>query len=110
MPRYEVTVQGQGIVVPIQAAFAVGFLRLVQVIARDPTEAQERAVARVQSDWNSGPYTLTHRGGQPYLTVTSIGLLSWWHRLLGAPKGYIFFSEDGVQVPSGPRLERSDGP
>jgi hypothetical protein len=24
--------------------------------------------------------------------------LSWWHRLLGAPGGYIFFSEDGMQT------------
>jgi hypothetical protein len=84
----------------MRASFAVGFFKLVQVIARDPVEAQERAVERVRSDWNSDSHRLINRGGQPYLTVTAIGLLSWWHRLLGAPKGYIFFSEDGVQMPS----------
>jgi hypothetical protein len=110
MPRYEVTVQGQGIAVPLQSSFAVGFVRLVQVIARDPVEAQERAVARVRSDWNCSAHAFTNRGGPPYLTVTSIGILSWWHRLLGAPKGYIFFSQDGVQMPPGPRLEPPDGP
>jgi hypothetical protein len=106
VPRYEVTVQGQGIAVPIQASWAVRFLRLVQVIARDPVEAQERAVERVKSDWNSSAHALANRGGQPYLTVTAIGLLSWWHRLLGTPTGYIFFAEDGVQMPSNQRLER----
>ncbi len=44
--------QGQGIVVPIDTSLAVGFLRLVHIIARDPLEAQKRAVERVNSDWN----------------------------------------------------------
>jgi hypothetical protein len=109
VPRYEVTVHGQGIAVPIHGSVAVGFLRLVQVLARDSTEAQERAVERVRSDWNCGPYVVTNRGGPPYLTVTSIGILSWWHRLLGAPKGYIFFAEDGAQLPASQPLEHPDG-
>ena len=110
VPRYEITVQGQGIAVPVQAACAVGFFRLIQLSARDPVEAQERAVARVKSDWNCGPYALTNRGGPPHLTVTCIGILSWWHRLLGAPQGYIFFSEDGIQMPCGRHPEAADGP
>lgn len=100
---------GEAYYFPIQSSFAVRFLRLVQVVARDSIEAQERAVARVMSDWNSGAYAFTNRGGQPYLTVASIGILSWWHRLLGAPRGYVFFSEDGIQMPSSQRLEQADG-
>jgi hypothetical protein len=106
VPRYEVTVQGQGIVVPVDTSLAVGFFRLVNVIARDPVEAEKRAVERVKSEWESGTYAFTNRGGPPYLTISNIGVLSWWHRLLGAPKGYIFFAEDGVQMPSNQRLER----
>lgn len=99
MPRYEVTVQGQGIAVPTDTSVAVRFLRVVQVRARDPVEAEIRAVAMVESEWTSSTYAFRDRGGPPYLTINAIGLLSWWHRLLGAPTGYIFFSEDGMQTP-----------
>ena len=103
MPRYEVTVQGQGIAVPIDTSLAVRFLRIVQVRARDPVQAQISAVELVKSEWRSSPYAFSNRSAPPYLTINTIGLLSWWHRLLGAPQGYIFFSEDGVQVPSANR-------
>ena len=93
MPRYEVTVQGQGIAVPIGNSLAVRFLRIVQVRARDPVQAQISAVERVTSEWQSSAYAFRNRGGPPYLTINTIGLLSWWHRLLGAPQGYLFFSE-----------------
>jgi hypothetical protein len=99
MPRYEVTVQGRGIVVPIDGSLAVGFLRLVQVRARDPVEAEVRAVELVASDWSSSAYALSNRGGMPYLTIVRIGSLSWWHRFLGAPSGYMFFAEDGILMP-----------
>jgi len=98
VPRYEVTVQGQGIAVPIATSLAIGFLRVVQVSARDRVAAEIRAVELVRSEWASSPYASSDRSGPPYLTINRIGLLSWWHRLLGAPKGYIFFSEDGVQT------------
>lgn len=100
MPRYEITVQGRGIALPIDDAVAVGFLRLVQVRARDPLEAQVRAVQLVQSEWARSRYACGNRGGTPYLTISNIGLLSWWHRFLGSPRGYLFFAEDGVQVPA----------
>jgi hypothetical protein len=100
MPSYEVTVQGRGIAVPIDNSVAVGFLRLVQVRARDPVEAEVRAVDVVKSEWASSAYAFRNRSGAPYLTIFRTGLLSWWHGLLGAPKGYIFFGEDGIQVPS----------
>ena len=106
MPRYEVTVQGQGIAVPIDASVAVGFLRLVQVRARDPVEAEIRAISMVESDWSSSAYAFRNRAGAPYLTISQVGLMSWWHRVLGAPKGYIFFAADGAHVPSIARLER----
>ena len=32
--------------------------------------------------------------------IARIGLLSWWHRILGAPRGYLFFSAEGVQMES----------
>jgi hypothetical protein len=98
LPRYEVTVQGQGIALPVDAAVAVGFLRLVRVRARDPVEAEVRAVERVRSDWESSFYAFRNRGAAPYLTINAIGLLSFWHQLLGAPQGYIFYSAEGVQM------------
>jgi len=100
VPRYEVTVQGQGIAVPVDTSVAVRFLRVVQVRARDPVDAEISAVALVRSEWSSSAYAFTDRSGPPYLSINAIGLLSWWHRLLGAPTGYIFFSEDGVQTRS----------
>lgn len=101
VPRYEVTVQGRGIALPVASAVAIGFLRLVQVRAHDPVEAEIRAIELVQSDWASSVHAIDNLGATPCLTINRIGLLRWWHRLLGAPPGYIFFSEDGVQVPSG---------
>lgn len=84
---------------PIANTVAVGFLRLVAVRARDPLEAEIRAVERVRSDWAASAHATANRGDAPYLTINRIGLLHWWHRLLGAPRGYIFFAEDGAQVP-----------
>lgn len=103
VPRYEVTVQGRGIVVPMDASFAVGFLRLVQVRAVDPVEAEVRAVELVRSEWSSSVFAAQNRGGAPYLTIIRIGILSWWSRFLGSPGGYMFFAEDGVLMPSSPR-------
>lgn len=100
MPRYEVTVQGRGIALPVGTAVAIGFLRLVQVRARDPVEAEIRATEQVRSDWASSAYAIGNLGAAPYLTISRIGLLRWWHRLLGAPHGFMFFGEDGVQMPS----------
>jgi hypothetical protein len=100
--RYEVTVQGQGIALPLDTAIAVGFLRLVQVRARTPVEAEIRAVRLVATDWAASAYAFRNRGGTPYLTIRQVGLLSWWHRILGAPKGYLFFAADGVHLPQNP--------
>ena len=85
---------------PVDALLAVRFLRVVQLSARDPLEAEVSAVNLVRSEWGASIYASRDRSGPPYLTINTIGLLSWWHRFLGAPKGYIFFSEDGVQTPS----------
>ena len=100
MPRYEVTVQGQGIAVPFDTSLAVGFLRIVQVRAKDPLGAEMGAVELVKSEWAASAYAPRDRSGPPYLTINAVGLLTWWHRFLGAPKEYIFFSEDGVQMPA----------
>ena len=70
---------------------------------RRQLEAEIRAVEAVKADWSSSAYFFRNRGGAPYLTIFRVGLLSWWHRMLGAPKGYIFFGEDGVQMPSDSR-------
>jgi hypothetical protein len=102
VPRYEVTVQGRGIALPLDGAVAIGFLRLVQLRARDPVEAEIRAVELVRSDWASSAHAGRNLGDAPCLTISRIGSLNWWHRLLGAPRGYIFFGEDGVQMPAGP--------
>jgi hypothetical protein len=98
LPRYEVTVQGQGIALPIEASVAVGFLRLVRVRARDPLAAEMLAIESVRSDWERSFYAFRNRGAPPYLTINAIGLLSFWHRLLGAPQAYIFYSAEGVQM------------
>ncbi|MBV8877704.1 MAG: hypothetical protein JO158_08325 [Gammaproteobacteria bacterium] len=103
MPRYEVTVQGRGIAMPHAASLAVGFLRLVQVRAVDPVEAEARAVELVGAEWSASAYALQNLSGPPRLTIVRIGLLSWWHRFLGAPAGFMFFAEDGVLMPSDPR-------
>lgn len=95
------TVQGRGIALPAAGAVAIGFLRLVQLRARDPVEAEIRAIELVRSDWAASAHAVRNLGAAPYLTISRIGLLRWWHRLLGAPQGYIFFAEDGVQLPSG---------
>ena len=100
VPRYEITVQGRGIAVPIAASVAVGFLRIVQVSARDPVAAEVSAVELVRSEWISSAYAFRDRSGPPNLTIARIGLLSWWHRILGAPRGYLFFSAEGVQMES----------
>ena len=91
---------------PGDAAVAVGFLRVVQLRARDPLDAEVRAVEQVRNEWGASMYAFRNRGGPPYLTISRIGLLSFWQRLLGAPKGYIFFTEDGLQLPSDPRPMR----
>ncbi len=103
MPRYEVTVQGRGLALPLEGAVAVAFLRVVQVRAADPLAAQVSAVERVRSEWGSSILAWRNRGEPPNLTVFRIGLLSWWHRLFGSPKGYIFFGEDGVRIPDPPQ-------
>jgi hypothetical protein len=103
VPRYEVTVQGRGILVPVDTSLAVSFLRIVQVSAADPLEAEVRAVDLVASEWSSSLYASTNRGSTPYLTIMRTGVLSWWHRFLGAPSGYMFFAEDGVLMPSNNR-------
>jgi hypothetical protein len=94
--------------VPIDASLAVGFIRLVQVRARDPVEAEIRAVQLVDSEWASSRYAFRNRSGELHLTIIQVGLLSWWHRLLGAPRGYMFFAEDGIQVPAGARRPVGD--
>jgi hypothetical protein len=101
VPRYEVTVQGRGIALPVASVVAIGFLRLVQVRARDPVAAEILAIELVRSEWADSAHAVRNLGAAPCLTISRIGLLRWWHRLLGAPRGYIFFTEDGVHVPSG---------
>ena len=77
VPRYEVTVQGRGIAVPMQTSLAVGFLRLVHVSANDPVEAEKQAIGLVKSEWDSSDYASTDRGGPPHLTINTVGVLSW---------------------------------
>jgi hypothetical protein len=108
MPRYEVTVQGRGIALPLETDVAIGFYKLVQLRARDPLEAEVRAIERVRTDWENSGHATRNRGGCPGLTIEAIGVLSFWHRLLGSPQGYIFFSaNDEVQAASRHQLDRS---
>ncbi len=102
MPSYEVTVQGRGIAVPLAASCGVGFLRIVQVRAASPLEAETRAVELVETEWSASDYARRNLSGHPRLSIARIGLLSWWHRWLGAPGGFMFFAEDGVLMPADP--------
>ncbi len=104
MPRYEVTVQGRGIAVPLAASCGVGFLRIVQVRAATPVEAEVRAVELVGAEWSASEYARKNLSGPPRLTIVRTGLLSWWHRFLGAPGGFMFFAEDGMLMTADPRL------
>ena len=99
--------QGRGIALPLDSSCAVGFIRLVQVRARDPLAAEIRAIEQVGSEWTMSVYALSNRGAAPSLTITQVGLLSWWHRFLGAPRGYIFFTEEGFQLHPGPQPGQS---
>ena len=90
---------------PFATSLAVGFLRLVQIRAADPLQAEVRAVELVGSEWSSSAYARKNLSGPPRLTIVRVGLLSWWHRFLGTPAGFMFFAEDGVLMPS----DRSDG-
>ncbi len=99
--------QGRGIALPLDSSCAVGFIRLVQVRAHDPLAAEIRAIEQVGSDWARSVYARGNRGAAPTLTITQVGLLSWWHRFLGAPRGYIFFTEEGFQLHPGPRPGQS---
>jgi hypothetical protein len=98
VPRYEVTVQGRGIVLRLPSETAVGFLRIVHVRARSPLEAERVALRMVRQQWDSSDHAAANQGASPYLTIDTVGVLSLWHRLLGFPRGYIFFSADGVQA------------
>lgn len=106
MPRYEVTVQGRGILLHLPSETAVGFLRIVHVRARSEAEAERSALRIVRQQWDSSEHAAANQGTAPYLAIDTIGVLSIWHRLLGFPRGYIFFSADGVQARAGPPAGR----
>ena len=91
MPTFEVTVEGTGIRVAIDDAEAVGFYRLLRVIAEDPVSAGRRAMEIVRADWETGPHSRINRGRTPDLSVDGVEVLPWWHRFTRAPSGYIFF-------------------
>jgi hypothetical protein len=78
----------------------------VRLRARDPLQAEVRAVEHVRAEWEGSFYAFRNRGAPPYLTINAIGLLSFWHRLLGAPQDYIFYSAEGVQMPPPAHLRR----
>jgi len=94
MNVYGVTVEGRGIRVGIEDQDAVGFFRLVRVVALDVATAKNRATALVQAEWDAGPHRRLNRGNDPQLRVDSVSALPWWHRFLPARRGYIFFPED----------------
>jgi hypothetical protein len=50
---YEVTVVASGICVPVDGKEAVGFFRPLRVPATDFADAEAKAVALVQTEWQS---------------------------------------------------------
>ncbi len=102
MPRYEVTVRAHGLLLPMDGAMAVGFYTLVQVRAADPVDAEVRAIEMVQRNWSASTYAFRNRGDPPMLTIDRVGVLTWWHRLLGSPRGYAFYDAHGVQTAQHP--------
>ena len=69
MPSYEVTVQGRGIALPLDTAVAVGFLTVVQLRARDPLEAETRAVDRRRSIALAQMTPLAGVGGMSFVSL-----------------------------------------
>jgi hypothetical protein len=94
VPTYDVIVQGQGIRVPIGAAVAVGFFRVIRVSASDQRGAEQSALSRAKSDWDSSGNAKLNHGAAPMLTIDSIAELPWWRRFLQPKRGYIFFPEE----------------
>ena len=94
MNAYEVTIEGRGILVAIDGQDAVGFFRLVRVVAPDVVTAKNRAAALVQAEWDASPNRRLNRGNYPQLRAVSVAALQWWRRFLPARGGYIFFPED----------------
>jgi hypothetical protein len=98
VPSYEVTVQARGIALPIAGLVAVGFFKVVRVQARDALEAEVRAIELAHLQWRTSAHAARNRGGEARFTIEAVGLYLWWHRLLGSPRGYVFFAEDGIQA------------
>lgn len=107
VPTYDVIVQGRGIRVPVGEGIAVGFFRVVRVSAADPLDTEQSALGLARADWDSDPSARLNRGDPPRLTIDSIAKLPWWRRLFQRKRGYVFFPEDGVPMPSN---NRSRGP
>ena len=103
MPRYEVTVQGRGIVLRLPTETAVGFLRIVHVRAGSPVEAERVALRMVRQQRDASDHAAANQGASPYLTIDSVGVLSLWQRLL-------IFNENPRRTTIGPgRLMRQVG-
>ena len=91
MPTYDVIVHGQGIEVPIGAAVAVGFFRVIRVSARDAGSAEQSALSRAKAEWDSSANAALNRGGAPRLAIDSVADLPWWRRFLAPKRGFVFF-------------------
>jgi hypothetical protein len=94
VPTYDVIVQGRGIRVPVGAAVAVGFFRVVRVSASDPHNAEQNALGLAKAHWDSSPSATLNRGDAPRFTIDSVAKLPWWRRFVQAKRGYVFFPEE----------------
>ena len=94
MPTFEVTVEAHDILLPVDERDAVGFFRLVRVVADDHVSAETQALALVCSEWEASPNARLNRGSAPRLSIDGVAPLPWWHRFLRARRGYIFFTKD----------------
>ena len=70
------------------------FFRLVRVVAPDQRNAEDRALALAQTEWDAGPNARLSQGSALQLRVEAVAKLPWWYRFLGPRGGYIFAPED----------------
>ena len=95
MPFFSVLVHGTGIEVTSQdeSTPITGFYVVRLVRSASALDAETKVRANVASDWSTGGYGKTNKGGPPSVsvdTVTQISLLEW---LRARNSGYIFYPE-----------------
>jgi hypothetical protein len=94
VPVFEVTIEGRGFRIPMGDKVAGMFFRLVRIVALDERDAEVKALALAQTEWDASPNARLNQGSDLRLRVEAIATLPWWHRFRRPRRGYIFAPED----------------